>query len=62
MRQRREAIAHDVYRGYCDTERMNKVFKDDPQLNFFTDFTEDVAELRAADNLSKHEKDKKEVA
>jgi hypothetical protein len=49
-RQRREAIAHDVYRAVCDVERMNKVFRDDPQLNFFTDFTDDVLELRAADS------------
>lgn len=49
VRQRREAIAHDVYRGVCDVERMNKVFHDEPQLNFFTDFTDDAAELRVAE-------------
>lgn len=48
-RQRREAIAHDVYRGVCDVERMNKVFSDEPQLNFHPDFTDDVAELRASE-------------
>ena len=50
-KQRREAIAHDVYRAVCDVERMNKVHRDDPQLSFFTDFTDDAAELRAAENL-----------
>jgi hypothetical protein len=48
-RQRREAVAHDVYRAVCDVERMNKVFPDDPQLNFYLEFTDDVAELRAAE-------------
>ena len=52
MRQRREAIAHDVYRAVCDADHMNKVFPDDPQLNFFEDFTDDVAEKRVADQLS----------
>ncbi len=47
VKQRREAVAHHVYRGVCDVERMNKAFPDDPQLNFFQDFTDDVAELRA---------------
>ncbi len=51
VKQRREAVAHDVYRAYCDVERMNKVFPSDPQLSFFLDFKDDVAELRAAENL-----------
>jgi hypothetical protein len=49
VRQRREAIAHHVYRGVCDVERMNNVFSDEPQLNLLTDFTDDVAELRWLD-------------
>ncbi|MDB5414433.1 MAG: hypothetical protein JWR10_2768 [Rubritepida sp.] len=49
VRQRREAIAHHVYRAVCDVDRMNKVFPEDPQLNFFKDFTDDVAELRMAE-------------
>lgn len=28
---------------------MNKAHKHDPQLNFFTDFTDDVVELRLAE-------------
>lgn len=51
VKQRREAIANDVYRAACDVERMNKVFPDDPQLRLFFDFTDDVAEMRAAENL-----------
>lgn len=58
-RQRREAIAHDVYRAVCDVERMNKVFSDEPQLNFLTDFTDDVAEHRAAEWLD-HDHDEDE--
>lgn len=50
-KQRRDACAHDIYRGVCDVERMNKMFPADPQLNFFTDFTDDMAELRAAEFL-----------
>lgn len=49
VRQRREGVAHSVYRAVCDVDRMNKVFPDDPQLSFFTDFSDDVAELRAAE-------------
>jgi len=52
VKQRREAVAHDVYRAACDVERMNKVFPDDPQLSFVFDFSDDVAELRAAEKLS----------
>jgi hypothetical protein len=36
---------------------MNNAFPEDPQLNFFTDFSEDCAEKRAAEMLSR-EKDK----
>ena len=50
-RQRRDAIAADVYRALCDVEHMNKAFPDDPQLSFFADFTEDCAERRAAELL-----------
>ncbi len=49
VKQRREVIANDVYRAVCDVDRMNLVHKGDPQLNFFSDFTDDVVELRLAD-------------
>lgn len=56
VRQRRDAIANDVYRAVCDVEHMNKAFPDDPQLSFLTDFDEDCAERRAYD-LSKDDDD-----
>ena len=49
IKQRRDAAAHFVYRGVCDAERMSKMFPDEPQLNFWPDFHDDVAELRAAE-------------
>lgn len=57
VKQRREAIASDVYRAACDVDRMNKVHKDDPQLSFFADFTDDVAELRILEKLENDEED-----
>lgn len=62
VRERREAIAHDVYRGVCDVERMNKVFQEEPQLNFLTDFTDDAAELRAAEQSSRDDFDDEDAA
>jgi hypothetical protein len=50
-RQRRDAIANDVYRAVCDIEHMNRVHRDDPQLTFHLDFADDVADLRAAEHL-----------
>lgn len=55
VKQRRDAIASDVYRAVCDVERMNTIHQDDPQLNFFTDFTDDVAELRIAESVEEDE-------
>lgn len=49
VKQRRDAIASDVYRAVCDVDRMNGVHRDDPELNFFTDFSDDVVEMRIAD-------------
>jgi hypothetical protein len=62
VRQRREAVAHDVYRAVCDVERMNKVFPDDPQLNFFADFRDDVIELRTAELQERDRDDDEESA
>lgn len=55
VKQRREAVANDVYRAVCDVDRMNRVHKDDPQLNFFADFTDDVVELRLAEQSDDEE-------
>jgi hypothetical protein len=57
VRQRRDAVASDVYRAVCDMEHMNKVFPEDPQLSFFLDFADDVAERRAADLLNRDNED-----
>jgi hypothetical protein len=59
VRQRREAIAHDVYRAVCDVERMNANFPDEPELNFYPSFEDDIAEHRAAEHA---ERDKGEEA
>ncbi len=57
MRQRRDRVADKVYRALCDADHMNFQFPKDPQLNFFTDFTEDCAERRAADLMDDDEDD-----
>jgi hypothetical protein len=41
-------------------DRMNKVFSDEPQLNFLKDLTDDVAELRAAEWLDRERNDDKD--
>lgn len=61
VKQRREAVAHDVYRAVCDTERMHKLYPTE-QLTFFADFTDDVAELRAVDVLGKDKDDEEDAA
>jgi hypothetical protein len=60
-RQRRDAIASDVYRAVCDIEHINKTFPGDTQLSFLTDFGEDVAERRALE-LAEREAEEEEVA
>ena len=61
-KQRRDGIAHDVYRWACDAEHMNRVFPDEPQLSFFLDFTDDVAEMRAADQAAAERDDDEDAA
>jgi hypothetical protein len=62
VRQRRDAIASDVYRAVCDIEHMNKTFPDEPQLNFLADFSDDIAERRAADLLDGDAEDDQDEA
>lgn len=57
VRQRRDAVANDVYRAMCDVDHMNLAFPNDPQLSFFPDFTDDYAERRAADMLRRDSDD-----
>jgi hypothetical protein len=61
VRQRRDAIASDVYRAICDVEHMNSAFPDDPQLSFLPDFSDDFAEKRALE-LAEREKEEEEEA
>lgn len=60
-RQRRDAIASDVYRAVCDIEHINKMFPGDTQLGFLADFAEDVAERRALE-LAEREAEDADVA
>lgn len=62
VRQRRDAIANDVYRAVCDVDHMNKAFPDDPQLTFLKDFSDDCAEKRAADLLKRYKDDEEDAA
>jgi hypothetical protein len=62
VRQRRDGIASDVYRAVCDVEHMNKVYPGDPQLSFLADFSDDVAERRAAELLNRDKDDDEENA
>jgi len=49
VKQRRDAIANDVYLAVCDVEHMNYAHPEDPQMTFFADFRDDVADHRAAE-------------
>lgn len=60
-KQRREAVANDVYRAVCDIERMSKLYPAE-QLSFFPDFTDDVAELRAVDVLTRDKNEEDDAA
>jgi hypothetical protein len=62
VRQRRDGIAHDVYKAACDVDHMNKTFPNDPQLSFHKDFTDDYAERRAADMLNRDKDEDDEAA
>ncbi len=61
VRQRRDAIVADVYKAACDVEHMNKAFPEDPQLSFLPDFSDDLADRRAAE-LMDHDKEEDEAA
>jgi hypothetical protein len=62
VKQRRDAIANDVYLAVCDVEHMNKAFPEDPQLTFFPDFRDDVAEHRAVELAARDDYDDAEAA
>lgn len=56
VRQRRDAIANDVYRAMSDVEHMNFAYPHDEPIQFEMDFTEDYEERKA---LERMERDKK---
>jgi len=56
VKQRRDAVAREVYRAFCDAERMQKLYPNE-KLSFFPDFSDDVAELRAVDLSVKDDDD-----
>jgi hypothetical protein len=57
-KQRREAIANDVYRAKSDIVHMNFAYPRDEPIQFDLDFTEDYEERKA---LEKYERDMKET-
>ena len=58
VKQRREAIANDVYRAMSDVEHMNYAYPNDEPIQFELDFTEDYEERKA---LEKYERDQGET-
>jgi hypothetical protein len=57
-RQRRDAIANDVYRARSDIDHMNYAYPGDPRIQFEMDFTEDYEERKA---LERYERETKET-
>ena len=57
-KQRREAIANDIYRGRSDVEHMNFAYPKDEKIQFDLDFTEDYEERKA---LERYERDQKKA-
>lgn len=57
VKQRRDAIANDVYRAACDVEHMNYAHQSDDPIQFVMDFSEDCAERRAAERLREEDDD-----
>ena len=55
IKQRRDAIANDVYRAQCDSDHMNK--RHGENNLFIPDFTDDCLEKRAADLLDRNDDD-----
>jgi hypothetical protein len=53
-KQRRDAIANDVYRAKSDVDHMNYAYPHDEPIQFELDFTEDYEERKA---LEKYERD-----
>lgn len=58
VRQRREAIANDVYRAKSDVDHMNYAYPDDEPIQFEMDFTEDYEERKALEMIEAEKKKK----
>jgi len=56
VKQRREAIANNVYRAKSDVNHMNFAYPDDETIQFEMDFTEDYEERKALELLERQEK------
>ncbi len=57
VKQRREAIANDVYRARSDVDHMNYAFPSDEPIQFEMDFTEDFEERKAMERYERDQKD-----
>lgn len=56
VRQRRDAIANDVYRAMSDVEHMNFAYPRDERIQFEMNFTEDYEERKALERLEREAK------
>ncbi len=53
VKQRRDAIANDVYRAMSDVSHMRFAYPSDPPIQFDMDFTEDYEERRALERYER---------
>nr|WP_053000158.1 hypothetical protein [Sphingomonas sp. Y57] len=56
VRQRRDAIANDVYRAMSDVAHMNFAYPHDDPIQFELDFTEDYEERKALEEMERSAK------
>ena len=59
VRQRRDAIANDVYSAMSDVTHMNFAYPMDKPIQFELDFSEDYEERNALERLKREGKEKK---
>lgn len=56
VRQRRDAIANDVYRAMSDVTHINFAYPHDEPIQFELDFTEDYEERKALERMERDRK------
>lgn len=56
-KQRRDAIANDVYRAKSDVDHMNFAYPADKPIQFEMDFTEDYEERKALERYEREQED-----